>query len=98
VRFKVKLQSDTGVHEMSLDLSHVNMTKEQEPIVQKLLKSVENEPIEVRGENPCTVGECLASKYLTPDEFSKIRDLRISLGTKVAHPNLACDFCLNCIK
>ena len=97
MRFKVKLHSDSNTINVDLDLSKMNLTAEQRPIVEKLLRQVENEPIDLNEKNACEQGKCLASKYLSPDEFAKVRDIRITLGSKVAHPNLVCDFCLNCV-
>jgi hypothetical protein len=95
MRLALKVKSAADEHEMNLDLAGVVMTDEQREIVQKLAKSVRNEAIDVDADDPCEQGQCLASKHLSPDEFSKIRGLRVTLGTGVAHPHIIVDFCLH---
>jgi hypothetical protein len=95
MRFKTKLKSDTGEHELDVDLSHVHMTSEQRAIADKLFRSVQNETIDVRVVDPCEVGKCLASKHLPPDEFAKIRGLKAELASNITPNWIIIDFCIH---
>lgn len=97
MRLKTTLKSTSGIHSLDLDLTNMNLTSEQRPIVAKLADSLQNEVIDVEEKDPCEEGKCLASKFLTPDEFSKVRDLRAELAT-VATPagiGIIIDFCVH---
>jgi hypothetical protein len=97
MRFKAKLQSNTGIHELDLDLSHVKMSAEQQAIADRLFTRIKNEPIAADADDPCEAGKCLASKHLSPDEFSKIRGLKAQLGTSTAASGIIADFCLHVV-
>ncbi len=95
MRFRAKLKSNTGDHELDLDLSHVHMTSEQRAISEKLFESIKDEPIKVDTHDPCEAGQCLASNYLSEDEFSKIRGLKAQLGTTALRPGVFIDYCIH---
>lgn len=98
MRLKTTLTSDVGTHSIDLDLSSVAMTPEQEAIVNKLLAKVNDGELNVDQADPCVHGQCVASQHLTPDEFSKVRDLKATLGSSTVTAGLFADFCLHVVK
>lgn len=97
MRFKTQIKSQTGVHNLDLDLSQTEMTPEQLSIVGKLANSLHGEVIDGDAQDPCEDGHCLASKFLSQDEFSKIRGLRADIATAASPAGIGIiiDFCVH---
>lgn len=98
MRFKARLKSKSGEHGLDLDLSSVTMTQEQQIIAGKLFQSIQDEVIDIEAKDSCEQGKCVASKHLTPDEFSKIRGLKAELTTLPNPGGIIADFCIHVVR
>jgi len=94
VRDGLSLQFESGVN-LDVDLSKVQMTAEQRAAVDKLAREVRELSV-----TECTAEEgCPAQKFLSAEEFEKVRGLKATLGsggTSEAR-GVIVDFCLHAI-
>jgi|ERR1700754_739605 hypothetical protein len=86
-----------GAATVQLDLSRVAMNDEQRAIVAKLLASLKSDERISAAEDQCEIGKCVASRYLSDDEFQKVRGLKATLGTDTRADTLIADFCLHVV-
>ncbi len=96
MHFKRSLDFDFGgAAKVNVDLSRVKMTDMQNAVLEKLFRRLEgvSTPCE---EGKCVQDNCLASRYLEPEEFEQVRNLKARLGTEAAAAGIICDFCLDC--
>jgi hypothetical protein len=97
MRFTTQIKTQSGVHNLDLDLSQTEMSSAQQSIVAKLTKSLQGQVIDGDAQDPCEDGKCLASKYLSEDEFSQIRGLRADIATAASPAGIGIiiDFCVH---
>ena len=81
---------------VTIDLARVPLTVEQREIATKLFSKVPEIPMVRDGaNNPCEIGKCLASQYLSQDEFEKIRGVKVALASLARPKWVIIDFCIH---
>ena len=93
----VEMKHANGVT-IGINLDETDLSGEQKAIVQKLFSEMSGKEVDPTRGN-CEEGNCLASNFLSPDEFKKIQGVKIFAASNPSPTPtdfVICDLCLDC--